>query len=76
MPGKPQAGWKRRWAEALAAVLLGNAAYFASVPALPQSLRHEPFQIDAGLAVDFVFCVLAYLAVRWISAAGSGSPDA
>ena len=62
-------GWGRRWADALAAVLLGNVAYFAVVPYLPQGLRHETFQTDAGLAVDFAFCALAYLAVRWIHAA-------
>ena len=54
-PKRP--GWSRRLGEALAAVLLGNVIYFATVPFLPEELRHEPFQLDAGLAVDFTFCV-------------------
>ena len=67
-------GWSRRWGEALAAVLVGNIVYFAAVPYLPQSLRHEQFQMDAGLAVDFAFCVLTYVAVRWIGVVwGHGS---
>ena len=60
-------GWARRWGEALAAVLLGNVLYFAFVPYLPPGLRHEPFRLDAGMALDFALCVLAYVAVRWIS---------
>ena len=71
-PKRP--GWSRRWGEALTAVLLGNLVYFAAVPYLPHSLRHEPFQIDAGLAVDFAFCVLAYVAVRRITTAWGGPP--
>lgn len=66
-------GWMRHWGEALAAVLLGNILYFAASPYLPESLQHEPFEIDAGLAVDFTICVLAYVAVRWIHAVWSGS---
>jgi len=74
MPRKPKVGWKRQWAEALSAVLLGNIVYFAAVPYLPQGLRHEPFQMDAGLAVDFAFCVLAYVAVRGITTAWGAPP--
>ena len=69
-------GWRRRWGEALAAVLLGNVVYFAAVPFLPQGLRHEPFQVDAGLAVDFAFCVLAYVGVRWMAAVWGSGPGA
>jgi hypothetical protein len=54
----------RRWIEYLIAILAGNAIYFAVLlPALP-GLRHEPFQLDAGLLVDFVCCVLVYVAIR------------
>ena len=56
----------RRWGEALAAVLLGNAVYFGMASYFPSALRHEPFQMDAGLVVDFVFCVLAYGLVRLV----------
>lgn len=69
-------GWVRRWGEALAAVLLGNVLYFAAAPHLPEVLQHEPFQIDAGLAVDFAICVLAYVAVRWIHAIWRGPAGA
>jgi hypothetical protein len=51
----------RRWANALAAVLVGNAVYFAFSPRLPEHLQHKPFQIDIGLAVDFLICAAAYL---------------
>jgi len=44
----------------LAAVLLGNAAYLLVEPYLPLRGRHQPFQIDWGLAVDFWFCLVAY----------------
>ena len=71
-PGKP--GWGRRWGEALAGVLLGNVVYFAVAPHLPDSLQHRPFQLDAGLAVDFTFCVLAFVAVRWAAAVWSRRP--
>ena len=69
-------GWSRRRGEALAAVLLGNVVYFAAVPLLPRELRHEPFQFDVGLSVDFAFCVLAYVAVRWVAAVWSGDSGA
>jgi hypothetical protein len=45
---------------ALAAVLAGNAAYFLLMPFLPSSIRHVPFRIDLGLAVDSCFCVVAF----------------
>lgn len=55
----------RRWIEYLVAVVAGNAIYFFVLyPALPQSLRHEPMRIDAGLLLDFLCCVLVYAAIR------------
>jgi hypothetical protein len=55
----------RRWIEYLIAVLAGNAMYFFVLyPSLPQSLRHEPVRIDAGLVLDFLCCVLVYAAIR------------
>jgi len=55
----------RRWIEYLVAILLGNAIYFAVLhPSLPVRLRHQPFQFDAGLVIDFVVCVLVYAAIR------------
>lgn len=55
----------RRWIEYLVAILAGNGIYFAVLhPALPPSLRHEPYRIDAGLLIDFACCVLVYAAIR------------
>jgi hypothetical protein len=49
--------------QALAAVVLGNVAYFLLAPSLPLP-RHRPFQMDMGLFVDFWFCVVAYGLIR------------
>ncbi len=51
-----------RWSfwRSLIAVLLGNAVYFSLAPYLPPRARHEPYQIDWGLAVDFWFCLAFY----------------
>ena len=49
--------------QALCAIILGNVAYFLLAPSLPLP-RHRPFQIDAGLVVDFFFCVVAYGLIR------------
>jgi hypothetical protein len=48
---------------ALAAIVLGNVAYFFLAPS-PPMLRHRPFQLDVGLVVDFWFCVVAYGLIR------------
>jgi len=48
----------------LLAVLLGNAAYYALLPSLPQAARHQLFQIDLGLLVDFWFCLVAFGLIR------------
>jgi hypothetical protein len=49
--------------QALCAIILGNVAYFVVAPSLPL-LRHQPFHLDAGLVVDFFFCVVAYGLIR------------
>lgn len=55
----------RRWLEYLAAILLGNLIYYFSlVPHLPEALRHEGFQIDWGMLVDFAVCVAVYGLIR------------
>jgi len=55
----------RRWLEYLAAILLGNAIYYLSlVPHLPVPLRHLGFQMDWGVAVDFLVCVGVYGLIR------------
>lgn len=50
--------------QSLLAVLLGNAAYFVLMPSLPLAARHQLFQVDWGLAVDFWFCLVAYGLIR------------
>lgn len=55
----------RRWIEYLIAILAGNALYFWILyPALPPALRHQPFQFDAGLVLDFALCVTVYWVMR------------
>jgi hypothetical protein len=49
--------------QALAAVVLGNLAYFLLARSLPLP-RHRPFQMDIGLIIDFWFCLVAYGLIR------------
>jgi len=49
--------------QALCAIILGNVAYFLLALSLPLP-RHRPFQIDVGLVVDFLFCLVAYGLIR------------
>jgi hypothetical protein len=49
--------------QALCSIILGNVAYFLLAPSLPLP-RHRPFQLDAGLVVDFWFCLVAYGLIR------------
>jgi hypothetical protein len=49
--------------QALFAVILGNIGYFVLGP-LFHLPRHHPFKLDAGLFVDFWFCVVAYGLIR------------
>ena len=46
--------------QALAAVLLGNAAYLLLSPYLPARARHQAFKFDVGMLVDFWFCLVAF----------------
>lgn len=51
----------RRYWKTLVAVLGGNFLYFAVLlPYLPLAARHQPGQIDLGLAVDFWICLALY----------------
>lgn len=55
----------RQAAQALAAVLLGNAVYFLLLwPRLPVSWQHQPFAFDRGLVLDFALCVGFYLLIH------------
>lgn len=50
--------------QALAAIILGNVAYFLLVPTLPPIARHHPFHVDLGTLIDFWFCLVAYGLIR------------
>jgi hypothetical protein len=59
---------KKRLLHSLIAVVAGNAVYFTVVEWLPPAARHQPFQIDWGLAVDAWFCLVCYALLgmtRW-----------
>jgi hypothetical protein len=60
----------RRWAEYLLAVLGGNIIYLAIEPQLPNTLRHRMFQVDLGLAIDFLICVVLYGLIRLVRGSG------
>jgi hypothetical protein len=51
-------------AQAFAAVVLGNVAYFILAPSLPTMARHRPLHLDLGMLVDFWFCLVAYGLIR------------
>src|SRR5262249_26446944 len=50
----------------LVAVVIGNAIYFGFESYLPLKARHEPYQVDWGLAVDFWLCLVCYGLIRFI----------
>jgi hypothetical protein len=54
-----------RWLEYLVAILVGNGVYYLSLaPHLPQVLRHQGFEIDGGVIIDFAVCVGVYWLIR------------
>jgi len=57
---------KHRLWRYLIAILAGNAIYFSLERFLPPHARHQPFQIDWGLAIDFWICLVCYGIVRLI----------
>jgi hypothetical protein len=50
--------------QAMAAIILGNVAYFLLVPSFPPMARHHPFHVDLGMLIDFWFCLAAYGLIR------------
>jgi hypothetical protein len=58
---------------ALAAVLVGNAAYFLLVRYLPPWAHHSLFQIDLGMVVDFCICLVVLGLIKAIARAGHDS---
>ncbi len=57
----------RNFLQSLAAVLVGNAAYFSLARFLPSSLQHEPFRLDLGLALDAGLCLVALAVIKLLS---------
>ena len=51
---------KRDFRRPLMAVLAGNVIYFGVERFLPPQAHHQLYQIDGGLAVDFLICVACY----------------
>jgi hypothetical protein len=53
----------------LGAIVLGNALYFlVLMPVLPEAWRHQRFELDAGLGLDFVLCLGLYALARLVRA--------
>ena len=52
---------------ALIAVLVGNAAYFWLERYLPERARHVPFRLDAGMLVDFWFCLVVFGVIKTVA---------
>jgi len=63
----------RNFLDALLAVLAGNAIYFLLMPHLPPVARHTMFKEDWGLLVDFLFCLVIFVAVKIARRGGSAS---
>jgi hypothetical protein len=57
---------KHRLWRYLIAIVVGNAIYFLIEQYLPPKGRHQPFQFDWGLAVDFWICLACYGVIRFI----------
>ena len=57
----------RNFVQAFGAVVVGNAVYFLLMPHLPAAAYHVPFRLDAGLVVDFCFCLLAFGLIKVVS---------
>ncbi|HUK24957.1 MAG TPA: hypothetical protein VLV49_10290 [Terriglobales bacterium] len=55
------------FAQALAAVLLGNLAYFLLFPYLPAWARHDARRIDLGLLLDFCLCALLFAVIKSVT---------
>ena len=55
----------RRWIEYTVAILAGNGIYFFVLfHSLGKGLQHQPYRFDAGLALDFLCCVIVYAVIR------------
>ena len=55
------------FAQALVAVLAGNAVYFLLMPDLPPAARHVAPRLDLGMVVDFWICLLIFGLIKTAS---------
>jgi hypothetical protein len=55
------------FAQALVAVLAGNAIYFLLVPHLPPAARHVAPRLDLGMVVDFWICLVIFGLIKTAS---------
>jgi hypothetical protein len=58
---------KRDFWRSLAAIVAGNAIYFAVERFLPPRAQHQFYQFDWGLAVDFWICLACWGLIRQIA---------
>jgi hypothetical protein len=64
MPEESKSWLAWDWRRALLAIIVGNIVFFFLLePVLPESLRHVPFRMDPGLALDFAVCAVLYTAL-------------
>lgn len=59
--------------QSLAAVIVGNVAYYLLMPHLPPPARHVPMRFDLGVVVDFWFCLIVLGVIKTITRWGTGS---
>ncbi len=52
--------WQTEWLRSLISILIGNGLYYGAIDFLPLTGRHQPFEFDWGLAVDFWICVAVF----------------
>lgn len=57
---------KQSLRRSLIGILAGNAIYYGVERFLPQPARHQLYQIDLGLAIDFCLCLACYGIARLI----------
>ena len=55
------------FAQALVAVLAGNAIYFLLMPDLPPAARHVAPRLDLGMVLDFWICLVIFGLIQTVS---------
>lgn len=58
--GNKKPFWQAEWLRSLISILIGNGLYYGLIDSLPPPARHQPFEFDWGLAVDFWICVAVF----------------